>query len=81
MREFLNNSHVEIIFNDEEMRINGSDRDDKNNYPAFFTQNKRGIKKQWEILKSQFNKDTTFSKSFWILSDNGAKVHQWCSMD
>ena len=80
--ETLNNSHVSVVFNSsKEIPIRGSDHDDKNNYPAFFTQNKRGSVKQWNILKSQFNEKTTFSEVFWILSDNGAKIHQWCSMD
>ena len=80
--EMLNNSHISVEFRPYgTFHISGSDHDDQNNLPAFYTQNKRGIKKQWEILKSQFNDNTTFHDVVVILHDNGAKVHSWCSMD
>jgi len=80
--EKLSNSHVSVRFEQgDTLPISGEDHDDQYNLPAFYIQNKRGAKKQWEILKSKFNKDTKFDDVCWILRDNGAKVHRWCTMD
>ena len=79
--EILTNNHLEIKYKEDEKSIIAWDFDDKYNLPAFYTLNKRGIKKQWEILKSEFNQNTTFDNAFWLLNNNGAKIHKWLSMD
>lgn len=80
--EKLSNAHVDVEFDPADSSpISGSDHDDQNNLPAFYIQNKRGAKAQWNILKSKFNENTTFNDVCATLRDNGAKLHRWCSMD
>lgn len=79
--EILKNNHIEISYNENEKCIVGWDYDDKYNLPAFYTINKRGIQKQWETLKLQFDQNTKFDDAFWILNNSGSKIHRWCSMD
>ena len=76
----LDNHKVYITF-DEIKEISGSDKEDQNNLPRFYTRNKRGIAKAWIELEKQWNENITMYGAINILDKFNLKIHSYCSID
>jgi len=61
--------------------ITGDHKLDKFNEPRFFTKNVRGLDKQWAHLVAHFRSTTSYREVISLLTDAGAKVHDYCAMD
>lgn len=78
----LSNPKVSLAFSPTDVRINGTDKEDRNNWPCFFTTTKRNVAKAWKELEAGgFTQEMTMSAVEHFLQDRGIRTHHWCSMD
>lgn len=69
------------IINLDSDSIDGRDLTDHYNEPAFYTKNKRSIKKGWKDLSESFNGETTMHDAITILDKYNLRCHSYCMMD
>lgn len=81
MKEIIENDKCRISIDLEKKELSGTDKMDQYNLPAFFNQNKRGLKKAFETLKAQFHPEMTMNQAILVLRDCGIKCHYYCMMD
>lgn len=82
----LSNDQVRLWYDEERKQINGRNKTDQNNQPAFYTKSKRGLKKAWEMLELSFNWDhrnrpMEMGEAMNVLERYGVRTHSWCMMD
>ena len=77
----LSNDFCSIEFEADNKQINGSDKTDQYNLPAFYTKSKRGIASSWGLIVRSFNKTTRMHDVLVMLQENGIRTHSWCMMD
>lgn len=83
--ETLKNENCEITYEPNAEPgwwfFSGDDLTDTWNLPRMVSTSRRGHKKAWEAVKSEFNENTTMFKVIEILMQNGIKTHYWYAMD
>lgn len=77
----LKNEYCSIEYNETEKSISGSDLEDQNNWPCFYTRKKRNIKKAWQQLMAEFTAETKMYDAIHILDQFNLCCHSWCGMD
>ena len=75
----LGNKYCSICFEGDS--VDGRDLTDRYNEPAFYTRNKRSIKKGWKDLTESFNAETKMYDAMGILNKYNLKCHSYCMMD
>lgn len=61
--------------------ITGDDLTDVFNEPRCYNKTARSHKKAWAALTAKWTDQTTMYEACQILTDNGVKMHTYCSMD
>ena len=77
----VENQKCSVSYDAERKQINGDDKTDHFNEPAFYTQSKRGIEKAWQALVKDFKSEMGMYDVARYLSERKIKVHTWCRVD
>lgn len=77
----ISNANTSIKYEVYDKSITGVDKNDFNNYPAFYTTSKKNLKEAWKEIIKSFDESTTMYSVIEILTKHDVRVHSYCQMD